>query len=209
MWKKRRLALILATAALVPTGCRGREARQIAGAVEDFIDFGMSNEERPIEPTKEGPETPHLNERSRRVDHRARGGPLLDVEVDMPHKLGSKAVEAALSRELDRLMGETDCRQIRLRGRPAGLLKHGGLMGLATARLTAEERLVTKTKAMVRDSAPPLTDDQYKALVDLELALAAAPRGGAHKARAKIREIHGAKMVDSAIAAAQKRFGRR
>lgn len=187
-------------------GCRcSRESEQIAGAVESFIDFGMSNEERAKAPAKAS-KHPHLHERSRKAILHAPGGPRLEVEVNLPHHIDSKSVSDALSIELERLLGEGNYRQIKLSGRPNGLDRYGGRMGLATARRGRDNEIRTKVVSFVRDDQPVLTKTQYEALVDLELALARAPSGKTSQTRASMRERHGAKMLDGAIKAAKRRF---
>lgn len=206
----RRLVLTLGALAAVATpGCRSREAQQVVGAMESFIDFGMSNEERPLEPREKAAQRPHLLERSRKLLTKVRGGPKLQVEVDLPHHLEAKAVDAALSIELDRLLDEASYPMVELTGRPAGLLRFGGAMGRATVRRRADGEVRRRVKVLVRDSQPPLTDDQYEALVELELALARAGRGNAAAAKREIRQRYGAELVDSAVKVARRRFGRR
>jgi len=188
-------------------GCRSREAQQIEGAVETFIDFGMSNEERTKAPSKEVVDRPHLTERFRKTHTEGRRGPWLDVEVDLPYDLDSKSVAGALRIELDRLIDEANYSKVELRGRPAGLLRYGGVMGRATATRGRDGEISSKVVPMVRDDQPTLTDEQYKALVDLELAIVREGRGGEAVARAQIDELHGESLVRQAINVTKRRYG--
>jgi hypothetical protein len=200
-----RAAALALLCAIGVAGCRSREARQIEEAVESFIDFGMSNEERVKSLRDDSAKRPHLHERSRKVDLDVAGGPRLEVELDLPHQTAADAVEEALTIELDRLDDEEPYPWIRIVGRPAGLIVHGGTMGIATSK-RRDGRVETKVQAMVRDDQPALTEAQYEALVDLELALA---RGPASKARTEIAGRHGAAVLDEARRVAKRRYGAR
>lgn len=199
--------LFIALITIVAAGsCRGREGQQVAGAVESFIEFSMSNEERPKSP-REAPQRPHLHERSRKTNLEARGGSILVVEIDLPHDLDSKAVVDSLTIELDRLVGEANYAQVKLTGHPAGLLGQGGVMGTASARRGRDGKVATKVVSRVRDDQPTLTDTQYKVLVDLELAIARAPSGREAAARAEMGDRYGVKVVGEAVRVAKRRYG--
>jgi hypothetical protein len=132
---------------------------------------------------------------------------MLRVEVDLPHHMSSHEVEAVLGAEIDRVLGERRYARVEVRGLPAGLLKHGGLMGVATGALGVDGGPSTKVRSHVNDEAPPLDPDEYRALVALELAEAGGGRGAA--ARRGVEKTHGADTVRSAIRAARRRFPRR
>ncbi len=206
----RSIVLAVVLLPLIPA-CRSEEGRQVAGAVETFIDFGMSNEERAkAPPKKRGEARPHLPERSREVKHGRRERSILWVELDMPHGLGGDEVVAALDYEVDRLLSETDHATMEIRGMPAGLLTYGSAMGGATVRRTNEEGVIERRVwSRVRDDQPTLTPEQYQALVALELAIAGAGRGGKAKALRQTREVHGRQVVDGAIRAARRRWSGR
>lgn len=203
----RRAAALLALCLTASTaGCRSREARQIDEAIGAFLDFGLSNEERTKTIHPEDTRRPHLHERSRRVELAAKGGPRLEVELDMPHQLAKAAVEDALAIELDRLAAEP-YPTIRVVGRPAGLVVHGGVMGVATITRRRDGDDETTVRATIRDDQPPLTPAQYEALVDLELALARGTAAG--KARSETAERRGAAVLDEAVRVAKRRYGAR
>jgi hypothetical protein len=190
------------------SGCRGDGSQQVAEAVERFIDFGMSNEERPAEKSGRdvGPR-PHYPERSRQVKQgRGKGTAALWVEVDLPHALDRQQVIEALDAELDRLLDETTYREIEVRALPGGLLRHGKTMGEARALRSGNDVRDVEREAWstVRDEQPPLTQEQYLALIDLELALAGSK--SADGALREVRARQGRKLLDSAIAAAQRRW---
>jgi hypothetical protein len=200
-------ALLALWCAVAAAGCRSREGQQLDEAIGSFLDFGLSNEERAKTIHPEDTKRPHLHERSRRVELESKGGPRLEVELDMPHQLSKQQVEDALAIELARLATDEPYPSIRVVGRPAGLVVHGGVMGVATATKGRDGALETKVRAAIRDDRPALTPDQYEALVDLELALA---RGtAATKARAETAERRGAAVVDEAVKVAKRRFGPR
>jgi hypothetical protein len=204
---KRAVALLALCCAATAAGCRSREGRQIDEAIGSFLDFGLSNEERAKTIHPEDTKRPHLHERSRRVELEAKGGPRLEVEIDLPQELAKQAVSDALAIELARLTTDEPYPTIRVVGRPSGLVAHGGVMGVATATRRHDGSVETKVQAMVRDEQPPLTPEQYEALVDLELALA---RGtAASKARAETAERHGTAVVDEAVRVAKRRYGAR
>jgi hypothetical protein len=196
------VALLVAAAA----GCEGEESRQIRGAFEDFIDFGMSNEERAKAPPAGAGARPHLNERSRRLVTKGAGAPRLEVVVDVRHDLTARQVEGALELELTRLLGEGRYRTVRLEARPAGLVAYGGLMGVATARREGRGEVTVEARAHVADARPPPTAEQYDALVDLDLAVATAGKSGATAAREAVRARRGASVVDGALAAGRARW---
>lgn len=202
-----RLVPLLSLFVLLPA-CESEEARQISGAIATFIDFGMSNEERAKAPPIE-PRTKRLNERSRKVVATARGGPTLEVVIDLPHELDSSAVEDVLTSELNRRLDQP-YPKIHVFGRPAGLVEFGGLMGEARVQ-RRNQKGPTKTtlRSHVRDKAPPLTDAQYDALVELELTTARLGRGAKTKARAIVSERHGDAVVKEAIQRAHRRWKRR
>jgi hypothetical protein len=198
------LVVMLSAAA---SGCRSDEGRGIAGAVETFLKFGLSNEERVKAPAeKRGELPPHLPERSRLVKEARKGQVVLWVEVDMPHKLEGDEVVSTLEFEIDRLMTETDYPAIELRAMPGGLLAYGKVMGGASVSRTNSGVTSREVWSSVRDESPPLTDEQYQALVALELEMALSPRGGKARALQKIREIHGRATIDQAIKAAGQRW---
>jgi len=203
---RREVALCVAAASLA--GCRGDGAQQVAEAVETFVEFGMSNEERPKAPSKRARELPHANERSRALDTKGRGGAVLRVEVDLPHHLPSHEVEAVLGFEVDRILGERRYPRVEVRGLPAGLLRHGGVMGVATGEIGRDGGSATKVRSHIDDDAPPLEPEQYQALVALEFALAGGGRG-AGVARRRVEDTHGADTVRAAIRAARRRFPRK
>lgn len=190
--------------------CRGEEGRQVAGAVEDFVEFGMSNEERPKAPSAHRDKTrPHLPERSREIDQRGKAPPTLRVDVDMPHQLSSDEVVRALDAEADRLLEETPYPVIKIRGLPGGLLLYGKVMGETIARREKSGEVLHETWALVRDDAPVLNDEQHEALVALELECAALGKRGKNRALKTIRDRFGRELVDGAVKTARTRWSGR
>jgi hypothetical protein len=205
--KPAALVVGLATCGVV-SACRGSEGERIAGAVETFVEFGMSNEERPLPPSSQQTR-PHAHERSRSIDSRRRVGPVLRVELDLAHDLDGPQVEATLSSELDRLLAEGNAR-VEARGLPSGLLRYAGVMGVARGSLAPDGGATGTVESWVDDRARPLTTAEHEALVALELALArAGPGKAAAEAKRRVEEVHGAATVRAAIAAARNRFPRR
>ena len=209
-----RVATFALLALPIAAGCRGEEARQIVGAVESFVEFGMSNEERPAPASTRPRPPPHSHERSRSVEPGGRGGPTLRVELDLPHDLPGHQVEAVLSAELDRVLGERRYPRVAVRALPAGLLRFAGTMGTAEGELGRAgpdgggSRVV---RVLIDEQAPALSSEQHRALVALELALASAGAGARpeREARARVEAAHGAETVRDAILAARRRFPER
>ena len=201
--------LLLAGPSFVSScSCESEEAHQLAEAVETFIDFGLSNEERAKAPSSRQKTREKLHQRSRRVQLKSRNGPTIHIVVDLPHELDSKAVESRLSTELEHLLEEEPFPNINVDAMPRGLLKLGGFMGSATARRSETGEVTTKVVAHVRDTSPPLTDAQYDALVDLELAVARAGPGGRSQAKSGMEQRHGREVLREALKRSKRRYGR-
>ena len=190
------------------TGCPSDEAEGIANAIETFIDFGMSNEERAKAPSKTK-SYPHLHERSRKIVESARGGPRLEVVVDLPHDLADEDVSRALDMELARIIDETPYPSVKIEALATGLSRFGGPMGKGEARRDSKGDYDIKILSLVSKEQPPLTVDQYEALVELELALARSGSGDEARARSLIAKRHGEALLKSAIGRAKKRYLRR
>lgn len=202
MIRSTTLALLIFTI----SGCEAgsEEANTLGGAVESFIKFGMSNEER-AKSSQNEEKLPRLNVRSRKITKNRRGGAWVEIELDVPHHLTGQQVEETLEIEFEQFTKEENLRRIKLIARPAGLVKYGKKMGILQAKQDKNGDFTINVKSLIRDKQSPLTEKQHKALVDYELLLATDPRN----ARKRIHEQYGKKTLDTAIRTVKKRFANR